>query len=262
MDQSLSTPLGDSKPQFSVQLDESFNVDLVVDLFAARLCNDLAQHFIQLIYRANHVRMVPQDGKGYDTKENIESTCPNSKHGTAIEHEGKQCSINPITPVAPNNKHGKGKSSLLLAITTFGHQILRYPHFAELCWVTSKLKDGPSFDINGHWKNWPFNSCILRPNNSVKEVALSTSNMKSKENSGIVRGLIAIGLSAYTGKYTLLREVSSDVRRVLELLVAKINEKVQSGKDRYQFSRLLSQVAYLDDMFCSWLYMLQRYDSS
>nr|GMC70222.1 ATPase family aaa domain-containing protein [Ipomoea batatas] len=258
LDQSLSTPLGDSMPQFSVQLDESFNVDLVVDLFAARLCNDLSQHFIQLIYHANHVHMVPQNGKDYDeTMENIGSTCPDTKAGTAIEHEGKQCSINPITPVAPNNKHGKGKSNLLSAITTFGYQILRYPHFAELCWVTSKLKDGPSFDLNGHWKSWPFNSCILRPNNSVKEVSLSTSNMKSKENSGIVRGLIAIGLSAYTGKYAFLREVSSDVRKVLELLVAEINDKVQGGKDRYQFSRLLSQVAYLDDMFSSWLYMLQ-----
>ncbi|CAH9104466.1 unnamed protein product [Cuscuta epithymum] len=259
LNQSRSTPLGSPVPQFSVELDESFDVDLVVDLFASRLSTNLVEHFIQLIYRENHMPIIPQNANDSDeTKEDIPSTGPNSKPESAIEHEGNQSSFdNIVSPFAANSKAGKGKSSLLLAITTFGYQILRYPHFAELCWATSKLKDGPTADINGHWKGWPFNSCIIRPINSLKEVAPSTTNAKSKESYGIVRGLVAIGLSAYTGKYVSLGEVSSDVRRVLELLVAEINDKVQGGKDRYQFSRLLSQVAYLDDMVSSWLYMLQ-----
>ncbi|PQQ04881.1 hypothetical protein Pyn_07281 [Prunus yedoensis var. nudiflora] len=47
----------------------------------------------------------------------------------------------------PNNRTVKGKSSLLLAISTFGYQILRYPHFVELCWFTSEFKEGSPADI-------------------------------------------------------------------------------------------------------------------
>lgn len=73
----------------------------------------------------------------------------------------------------------------------------------------------------------------------------------------MVRGLIAIGLLAYRGKYSSVREVSAEVRKVLELLVEQINDKIRNGRDRYQFVRLLSQVAYLDDMVNSWVYSLQ-----
>ncbi|KAI9078461.1 hypothetical protein K1719_039557 [Acacia pycnantha] len=76
-------------------------------------------------------------------------------------------------PSPPTRKPVKQKSTLLLAISTFGYQISRFPHFAELCWVTSKLKEGPSADV---------------------------------------------------------REVSSEIRKVLEILVGKINTKVQAGR--------------------------------
>ncbi|CBI20249.3 unnamed protein product, partial [Vitis vinifera] len=83
------------------------------------------------------------------------------------------------------------------------------------------------------------------------------SNTKSKEKFGLVRGLVAVGLSAYRGAYVSLREVSLEVRKVLELLVDQINAKIQSGKDRYEFGRILSQVACLEDMVNSWVYTLQ-----
>ena len=41
----------------------------------------------------------------------------------------------------PKGRSVKGKSNLFLVISTFGYQMLWYPHFAELCWVTSKLKE-------------------------------------------------------------------------------------------------------------------------
>ncbi|XP_042500015.1 uncharacterized protein LOC122078194 [Macadamia integrifolia] len=159
----------------------------------------------------------------------------------------------------PNTRTLKGKSNLLLAISSFGFQILRYPHFAGLCWATSKLKEGPCTDINGHWKDWPFNSCIVRPNSSLEKVAvgLSSSNIRNKENSVLVRGLIAVGLLAYEGFYSSVREVSFEVQKVLDLLVGQINARVQGGKDRYQFFHLLSQVAYLEDMVNSWVYTSQ-----
>ncbi|XP_043698853.1 uncharacterized protein LOC122649680 [Telopea speciosissima] len=179
------------------------------------------------------------------------------QNGQDVVGQHRPQDIVPRNP--PNNRILKGKSSLLFAISSFGFQILRYPHFAELCWATSKLKEGPCTDINGPWKGWSFNSCIVRPNNSLEKVAvgLSSSNIKSKENSGLVRGLIAVGLLAYEGFYSSVREVSFDVRKVLDLLVGEINARIQAGKDRYQFLRLLSQVAYLEDMVNSWAYMLK-----
>ncbi|KAJ4982158.1 hypothetical protein NE237_032995 [Protea cynaroides] len=181
---------------------------------------------------------------------------------TGQDEVGQHCPRDIVPRNAPNNRTSKGKSNLMLAISSFGFQILRYPHFAELCWATSKLKEGPCTDINGPWKGWPFNSCIVRPDNSLEKVAvgLSSSNIKSKENSGLVRGLIAVGLLAYEGFYSSVREVSFEVRKVLELLVGQINARIEGGKDRYQFLRLLSQVAYLEDMVNSWAYTLQSLD--
>lgn len=104
------------------------------------------------------------------------------------------------------------------------------------------------------WKCWPFNSCKVRPN-SIEKVAVgcSSSNIESKEKFVLVRGLIAVGLSAYRGFYTSsLREVSFEIQKVLELLVLQINAKIQAGKDRYQYIRLLSQLAYMGDMVNSW----------
>ncbi|KAK1286391.1 ATPase family AAA domain-containing protein [Acorus calamus] len=162
--------------------------------------------------------------------------------------------------VRTNNKILKGKSNIMLAIATFGYQILCYPHFAELCWATSGLKEGPSADIHGPWKGWPFNSCIVRPPSSSDKVAMGSypGNEKNKENFSIVRGLIAVGLLAYRGLYSSVLEVSCEVRNVLELLLGEINSKILGGKDKFRFIRLLSQVAYLEDMVNSWAYSFQR----
>ncbi|KAJ6724260.1 P-LOOP CONTAINING NUCLEOSIDE TRIPHOSPHATE HYDROLASES SUPERFAMILY PROTEIN [Salix viminalis] len=213
-----SAPLEHTVPRFSVHIDGNFNHDTVIKYDNQNLCSV--------------------------DKNEVGTECP---HG-------------PLNvPPPPNNRSLKGKSIMLLAISTFGYQVLRYPHFAELCWFTSKLKEGPCADVSGPWKGWPFNSCIIRPCNSLDKVAAacSSGNLKSKERSGVVRGLLAVGLSAYKGEYNSLREVSFEVRKVLELLVEQVNEKIQAGKDRYQYVRLLSQVAYLEDVVNSWAYALQ-----
>lgn len=146
------------------------------------------------------------------------------------------------------------------AITMFGYQILRCPQFAELCWVTSKLKDGPCADINGPWKGWPFNSCEIHPSSSPSKVVAGGNSANLKErDSGLVRGLVAVGLLAIKGAYSSVREVSAEVRKVLELLVGRIHDKVLDGKERYRYFRLLSQVAYLEDMVNSWAYTIIRY---
>lgn len=257
-----SIPVKHTVPRFSVQVNGDFNHDLVINLSAEELLRDIVQQVVLLIHQTSHIHTSScQEYKTCGTLEGQSEMVNHSlDHGSADANnslkQGPDESLLKAHP--PTNRTVKGKSSLLLAISSFGYQILRYPHFAELCWFTSKLKEGPSADISGPWKGWPFNSCIARPNNSIEKVAVgcSSSNIKSKENFVLVRGLIAVGLSAYRGVYASLREVSFEIRKVLELLVLQINAKIQGGKDRYQYVRLLSQVAYLEDMVNSWAYTL------
>ncbi|KAM3396040.1 putative protein isoform X1 [Capsicum galapagoense] len=253
---SIPFPLEGSVSQFTEQLDRNFDQECLIDSSAAKLSKDLAQHFIQLIHRTNHVHLHTCNDEASDKSEgDVATEYQRSDLRSTIDHVNKQCSL--PTSALVSSRNIKGKSSLMLAITTFGYQILRYPHFAELCWFTSKLREGPCADINGPWKGWPFNSCVICPINSMRNITLSSNNNKAKEKYCMVRGLIAIGLLAYRGKYSSIREISSEVRKVLELLVEQINDKIQNGRDRYQFVRLLSQVAYLDDMVNSWVYTLQ-----
>ncbi|XP_071730126.1 uncharacterized protein [Rutidosis leptorrhynchoides] len=235
-------------PRFSVHVDGNFNRDMVIDSSAKKLSNDVAHYFVELIHHktSNHESLFNAN-KSFDTvNTDVDTVHPNLESYISLENRSKvQNSTPPL-----NKKEEKGKSNLLLAISTLGYQILQYPQFAELCWVTSKLKEGPSAEIDGPWKGWPFNSCIVRPGDS-------SANVKSKEKYGLVHGLVAVGLSAYRGVYSSVREVSADVRKVLEVLTSQINAKVEGGKDRYQFIRLLSQVAYLEDLVNSWAYTLQ-----
>ncbi|XP_049374122.1 uncharacterized protein LOC125839189 [Solanum verrucosum] len=256
LNSSIPFPLEDSVSRFSEQLDRNFDQECLIDSSAAKLSKDIAQHFIQLIHRTNHVHLQTCNDEASDKSEGDAAIeCQRSDLRSTIEPVNKQCPL-PTSAIA-NSRNVKGKSNLMLAITTFGYQILRYPHFAELCWFTSKLREGPCVDINGPWKGWPFNSCVIRPIISTGNVTLPPNNNKGKEKYCMVRGLIAIGLLAYRGKYSSVREVSAEVRKVLELLVEQINDKIRNGRDRYQFVRLLSQVAYLDDMVNSWVYSLQ-----
>ncbi|MCL7040029.1 hypothetical protein MKW94_029284 [Papaver nudicaule] len=280
-------------PRFLVQLDENFDCSVAINSSAKELSRRLVQHYVQLIhdrtYKEHTVSVAVVDNPITENhhKENgvakegsyavisgrpasngnqcqqptsCDEPCPTvlrstSQHDIEVTPGYSQDSVPNFFP----NTTSKGKPSLLCAISTFGYQILRYPHFSELCWTTSKLKEGPCTDINGPWKGWPFNACIFRPKISIESVAVSwdSSNMKNRENSGVVRGLIAVGMLAYQGAYTSVREVSSDVRKVLELLVEQINAKILSGKDRNRFLRVLSQVAYLEDMVYNWAYTLQ-----
>lgn len=237
---SSSNHIGSSIPRFSIHVDGNFNRDMVIGSSATKLSNDVARYFVELIHHKSHIHESSfKAGESFDM--NVPHVNPDSD--SAVVYRSKSQTSFPL-----NKKEEKGKSSLMSAISTFGYQILQYPHFAEICWVTSKLKEGPSAEIDGPLKVWPFNSCIIRP-----------SIVKSKEKYGLVHGLIAVGLSAYRGLYSSLREVTADVRNVLEILTSQINTKVEGGKDKYQFVRLLSQVSYLDDMVNNWAYTLQRY---
>ncbi|XP_048235608.1 uncharacterized protein LOC8268832 [Ricinus communis] len=254
------TPLEHTVPRFSVHVGDDFNRDLVVSLSAAKLLGDITQLFVLLIHQKAHIHTTSVQYKFCDSVQTCATENQFKKNGSGVENDFGKAFPHDHSKVAspPSNKSLKGKSSLLLAISAFGYQILRCPHFAELCWVTSKLKEGPCADFNGPWKGWPFNSCFIHPGNMDNVPATySTGNIKSKDKYSLVRGLIAVGLSAYRGVYKSLREVSFEVRKVLELLVGQVNEKIQAGKDRYQYIRLLSQVAYLEDMVNSWAHALQ-----
>ncbi|XP_024022726.1 uncharacterized protein LOC21395390 [Morus notabilis] len=256
-----STHMEQTVPRFAVQIDGNFDRDSVINLSAAKLSRDVVRQLIQFIHQSSHIHKTSSENRTFDMIEE-QAGMLNLNTAHVSDDAPTRCNDESVVkaPLPPNNRTVKGRSNLHLAIASFGFQILRYPHFAELCWVTSKLKDGPSADVSGPWKGWPFNSCIVRPSNSEEKITVGSSsgNVKSKEKPGLVRGLIAVGLLAYRGVYTSLREVSFEVRKVFELLVGQINEKVQAGKDRYQYVRLLSQVAYLEDKVNSWAYTLQN----
>ncbi|KAL7585327.1 hypothetical protein Lser_V15G45369 [Lactuca serriola] len=239
-----SSHVGSTIPRFSVNIDFDLDLDVVVTSSAKKLSNDVARYFIELTHQKAHP--------------------PNADVDTDTPVEEYTFQNQTPSSLPPTKKEEKGKSNLLLAISTFGYQILQYPHFAELCWVTSKLKEGPFTEIDGTWKGkgWPFNSCIIRPSDmSAKLSVIGGSNVKGKVKYGFVRGLIAVGLLAYRGVYSSLREVTRDVRKVLEVLTSEINARVEGGKDRRQFGRVLSQVAYLEDMVNSWAYTLQSLET-
>ncbi|KAK7244232.1 hypothetical protein RIF29_39051 [Crotalaria pallida] len=259
---SQSTPSEHTVPRFSLKIDGNFDHDMVIKLSATELMRNLVEQQVQLIHKRSHAHLGVL--KGYRACDSIEickdKACQGKDDGSANEKKSETQLPESFTKVIPppNSRSSKGKSTLMLAISTFGYQILLYPHFAELCWVTSKLKEGPCADVNGPWRGWPFNSCIIRPKNSQEEVVVSCSSggIKSKERSSLVRGLVAVGLSAYRGVYKSVREVSLNVRKVLEILIEQVNAKIQAGKDRYQYLRILSQVAYLEDMVNNWAYAL------
>ncbi|KAK4767843.1 hypothetical protein SAY87_002984 [Trapa incisa] len=260
--QRCSTNSEHAFPRFCINLGADVNFDVVMERSVAKLSNNLVQQYVQLIHQKIQLRRPLQDGNSDST---MKCSPGNVLSGGGETDPASQRSDNSLTKAlqVSNKRNLKGKSNLMLAISAFGYQILRYPHFAELCWVTSKLKDGPIADIGGPWKGWPFNSCIIRPYTTTEEMttACGPGNVKTEEKYGLVRGLMAVGLSAYKGMYGSAKEVSFGIRRVLEILVGQINAKIQAGKDKYGYVRILSQVSYLEDMVNSWAYSLQSLES-
>ncbi|CAD5190665.1 unnamed protein product [Musa acuminata subsp. malaccensis] len=290
-DDAGSIPLEHTVPRFSVDVDGKFNHDLLISSCAAKLSEDLVQHYIQLIHHHTHLFNSHDVNETFQTMEahsEPQTHCerqatlvtnkqmdPNQKASGVGDQDQQHVAGDQVWPLPstlrghdeignqhhshqdsiPKTLHKGVKGGSVLSIATFGYQILRCPHFAELCWVTSKLKEGPCADVNGPWKRWPFNSCVMNTCSSPEKVVTGVnSNPKDRELSGTVRGLIAVGLLAYRGIYTSVREVSFEVRKVLELLVGQIRARISGRKDTFRYLRILSQVAYLEDVVNSWAY--------
>lgn len=257
------TPSINILPRFVVQIGGKFNHHVLIGSAATKLTRDVIQLFLEFSYKRIHSQ--PIQCEGNESCHSLESDTGTITGSILNQTDNQMGNIQtPERPIDfPNPvRNMKGRSNMLLAISTFGYQILCYPHFAELNWVTSKLKDGPCANINGPWKAWSFNSCIVRPSNSSDNSVVACSPnaaSKRKDNYSLVRGLTAVGLSAYRGLYSSVQDVWEDVRRVLELLVKVISERIASGKDKYIFIRLLSQVAYLEDIVTNWVHTFKGY---
>ncbi|XP_051225343.1 uncharacterized protein [Lolium perenne] len=280
-------------PRFSVNVDSYISCDDVLDSCALRLSHDLIQHHVQLLHDRAHNNYgeqkevstpmeisAPRECKSGENKESVilakssmdvdkQPSCP-TKLATCSaqlqpaasdvkdkEENPKKLDFHESVSRNPSSRTVKGNESI--AIIAFGVQILQHPQFSKLCWVTSKLREGPCTDINGPWKGWPFNSCLWHSSSS-HDKSLSEENtvLKSKEKALFVRGLVAVGLLAYREVYASVMEVCADVRKVLELLVGQIRTKILERKSRYRYFHILSQVAYLDDIVNSWAYTFQR----
>ncbi|KAG8077504.1 hypothetical protein GUJ93_ZPchr0007g5566 [Zizania palustris] len=278
-------------PRFSVNVDSYFNWDQVIDACSMQISQDLIQQHVQLLHdraHSNHDEqkevVVPMEISAPDehsskskeasmlTKYLLNMDKRPSFGVSSREHLTQQ--EPPASDMkdkdtaekidfhekVPGNRSGrivKGNDSL--AIITFGIQILQHPQFSKLCWATSKLWEGPCTDINGPWKGWPFNSCLLQSSTSPdKSLSGGNNALKGKEKVLCVRGLVAVGLLAYRGVYASVMEVCAEVRKVLELLVGHIRTRILEKRRQYRYYHILSQAAYLDDIMSSWAYTFQR----
>ncbi|XP_039034254.1 uncharacterized protein LOC120170371 [Hibiscus syriacus] len=184
-DCSQRTTLGHTVTRFTVHLGKNFNHDMVIKLSAAELSRDILQSFVHLIHQKSHVHEDSKRKNYVQTHAAAENDDKSHDLGREVGSQtyGDLSVTVPAELAQPANiRNLKGKSNLRLAISSFGYQILRCPHFAELCWVTAKLKVGPYAEIGGTWKGWPFNSCIIRPTNSSDKetVACGSSNTKKE----------------------------------------------------------------------------------
>lgn len=268
-------------PRFSVNVDSYSSWDEVLDSCATRLSHDLIQQHVQLLHDRAHNNHDEQK-KVFARMESSalgeckssfcidkQSSCPTNlatcssqlqpPTSDVKDKEENAEKLDFLGSVSRKPSSGIVKGNESLAIIAFGIQILQHPQFSKLCWVTSKLREGPCTDINGPWKGWPFNSCLLHSSSSPdKSLSEGNNILKGKEKALCVRGLVAVGLSAYRGVYVSVMEVCAEVRKVLELLVGQIQIKILEKKSRYRYFHILSQVAYLDDMVNSWAYTFQR----
>ncbi|KAK3161523.1 hypothetical protein QOZ80_1BG0078180 [Eleusine coracana subsp. coracana] len=275
-------------PRFALNIDSCFSWDEMIDSCVLRLSHDLIQHHVQFLHERSHKNnddeqkevfasmeiSAPGESKasgneqppGVGSRENLTQLAPSSSLQESApnvkdrDENVQKIGFEDTIQRNPSNRVVKGNESL--AIMSFGIQILQHPQFSKLCWVTSKLQEGPCTDINGPWKGWPFNSCLLHSTTSSdndKLLNVGSNVVKGKEKTLCVRGLVAIGLLAYRGFYSSVIEVCADVRKVLELLVGQIQTKFLEKRNRFRYFHILSQVAYLDDIVNSWAYTFQRF---
>lgn len=273
-------------PRFSVNIDNHSNWDEMVDSCALQLSHDLIRHHVQFLHDESHKNdnhqqkevfasmNISAEGElkssenerplcGVASKENpiqlaagrAQQEPPPSNVEDKVEND--QFFFEGTVQRNPSSRLVKGSESF--AIVAFGIQILQHPQFSKLCWATSKLREGPCTDINGPWKGWPFNSCLLQSSTLPGKSLNGGDNVvKGKEKSVCVRGLVAVGLLAYRGVYGSVIEVCAEVRKVLGLLVGQIQTKILEKRNQFRYFRILSQVAYLDDIVNSWAYTFQR----
>ncbi|KAI4999622.1 hypothetical protein ZWY2020_004211 [Hordeum vulgare] len=238
-------------PRFSVNVDSSISWDEVLDSCALRLSHDLIQHHVQLLHDRAHNNRDEQK----EVFAPMEISAPD---------ESKSCENQESTILAKSSLYVEERPSYPTKLPTCNAQ--PHPSASDVKdkeedpeKLVSRNPSSPCTDINGPWKGWPFNSCLLHGSSSSdKSLSEGQSVVKGKEKFLCVRGLVAVGLLAYRGVYASVMEVCAEVRKVLELLVEQIRIKILEKKSRYRYFHILSQVAYLDDIVNSWAYTFQR----
>lgn len=141
------------------------------------------------------------------------------------------------------------------AIYFCGYQLLRDPQLAELRSATAVLRAAPTVDCNDYKDNgakifdW-----------ETLEFRTSSGRGRDKEDTDpkIVRGLVAVGLKAQRGIYRTGREFEFELRRVIELLYKRVQQKIDSGKNSLRYYHLTTQAASLLDLMASWVFEVRK----
>ncbi|KAG5551283.1 hypothetical protein RHGRI_009638 [Rhododendron griersonianum] len=151
LDCSPSIALEETIPRFSIHLDGNFNRDIVIDTSAVELSKRIIHQFVQLMHHRTHVVASSCIDNNSDTlNEDANEVCHNMDPGPSNENEREQFpqswAMKVFSP--PNSRPAKGKSSVLLAISTFGYQILSLDVDAQTAVPTPKVSILGSQDDN------------------------------------------------------------------------------------------------------------------
>ena len=142
--------------------------------------------------------------------------------------------------------------ALQSAISFCGYRLLQDPQLAELRSATTMLRVVPTFNLNDctndGTETFDWETLEFRTSNGLEKVS----------DPQYVRGLTAIGLKAQRGVYQTGREVEYELHRVIEALYARVQQKLNSGKDSLQYLHLTSQAATLLDIMASWVHEVHK----
>ncbi|KAJ7535761.1 hypothetical protein O6H91_12G044900 [Diphasiastrum complanatum] len=260
-------------PCMCLQLPTYEHYAEVFDRASQNLSEKLAKHFVDSVKHklkeVNESLRAKEGSSPKAVKSEFGDDLPKAlnEHGSFTGDlslkEGSAEKKRPLVQESPSEQ-----KALSTAIRLCGSQLLEYPKFSALRLATKKLKAGPSIALAGLCTTWMGGNTGRYCAGSAKfpaEVFADGSSDSREENKAenlMLWGLIAVGLKACKGLYATASDVAAEVGTIVELLRENIIQRVNSGKDEWQFFHLMRQAAALQDMLSSWVHDIQSLEKA